>query len=519
MNAVVSHSPRVASAVLLLVACGCATEDPALDDRETMPDEMAAGAAAPPADMAAGAGAIGSSDPASDGGASVTVSGPVTGGMGKIFTATAADLVAAGYSEKEFFFDGEATAYAVDGEMTMDGKWALRETTKAPFKSRLLVRRPLDASKFNGTVVVEWLNVSGGADGDPGFMYNAEEILREGYAFVGVSAQAVGVEAGGLSLGGSGMPLKQYDPERYGTLVHPGDDYSYDIYTHAARAIRGEGEVDVLQGLVPERLIGYGESQSAMRMVSYVDGVQPLAGEYDGFFIHSRSASGIPFSGAAGAVPFFGGAVAWIRDDLTVPVFQYQTETDVTGMLGYLAARQPDTERLRTWEVAGTAHADQHIIEFNAALSVEGGGGVSCEGANDGPKHFVIKAALHSLDRWMRDGTEPPEGEPLMTDDDGVSVRDEHGNTLGGVRSPDVDVPIATLTGDPPPGGGGGVWCFLFGSTTPFTPEKLMQLYPTHADYVDEVKASAKMAEQGGFLLEPEAQAMIAEAEAAAVPE
>src|SRR4029077_763179 len=134
----------------------------------------------------------------------------------KPWTASAADLPGAGYTEKEFFFGGQATAYAVQGDMSMDGKWTLTETTKAAFKSRLLVRRPMDASKFNGTVVVEWLNVSGGADGDPGFMYNADLILRDGYAYVGVSAQAVGVEGGGFSLGGPGaVPLKQFDPDRY----------------------------------------------------------------------------------------------------------------------------------------------------------------------------------------------------------------------------------------------------------------------------------------------------------------
>ena len=517
MRTTSSHTLPASAVFALLLACGCGSEGS--DEHETtpMPEPDAMGAAG--AAAAAGSGAAEEDDAPADPSAAVSVSGPVEGGLGTPFTATAADLEAAGYSEQEFFFEGEASAYAVQGEMTMDGKWALMVTTKAAFKSRLLVRRPIDAAKFNGTVVVEWLNVSGGADGDPGFMYNAEEILREGYAFVGVSAQDVGIEGGGLSLGGSGMPLKQYDPERYGSLVHPGDDYSYDIFTHAARAIRGTGDVDVLEGLVAERLIGYGESQSAMRMVSYVNGVHPLAGVYDGFFIHSRSASGIPFGGGTAGVPFFGGSVTWIRDDLDEPVFQFQTETDVTGMLGYLAARQPDTDRLRTWEVAGTAHADQHILDFNAAKRVEGGGGVACKGANDGPKHFVIKAALHALDAWMRDGTAPAEAEPLMTDASGVSVRDEHGNTLGGVRSPDVDAPIATLSGDPPASGGGGVWCFLFGSTTPFTPETLKELYPTHADYVGRVEAAANAARSAGFLLAPEAQAMIAEAEAAAVPE
>ncbi len=48
-------------------------------------------------------------------------------------------------------------------------------------------------SAFNGTVVVEWLNVSAGSDTDPGLGYAAAELDREGYAYVGVSAQQAGI--------------------------------------------------------------------------------------------------------------------------------------------------------------------------------------------------------------------------------------------------------------------------------------------------------------------------------------
>jgi hypothetical protein len=445
----------------------------------------------------------------------VTVTGPITGGMGRPFTASIVDLASYGYSEKEFFFEDDAAAYAVQGEMSSDGQWQLAETMRAPFKSRMIVRRPNDAGEFNGTVVVEWLNVSAGADGDPGFMYNWQELLREGYVWVGVSAQAVGVEGGGFALVSETLPLKQYDPERYGTLSHPGDAYSFDIYTRAAEIIRGAGSLDVLEGLRPERLIAYGESQSAMRMVAYVNGVQPLAQVYDGFFIHSRSAGAVPFGDSGGAPSlggFGGGGAVLIRDDLDAKVFQFQTETDVLGMLGYLAARQPDTDRLRTWEVAGTAHADQYLLD----LGKDAEGGVSCEGANDGPQQFVLKAALHALNLWLTNGAEPPPGEPLATGDSGVAQKDDHGNTLGGGRTPDVDVPIAELSGDP--AAGGDFICFLFGHTTPFTPEKLLELYPTHDDYVTKVRDAARQAREARYLLEPEEQAIVAEAEAAAIP-
>jgi hypothetical protein len=460
--------------------------------------------------------------PAADVPDEVTLSGPVSGGKDKPFTASSADLTGSGYSEKEFFIEGGATAYSVQGTMTMDGKWDLKETTKAAFKTRLLVRRPKEESKFNGTVVVEWLNVSGGADGDPGFMYNSDLILREGFAYVGVSAQAVGVEGGGFSLGaGPGaLPLKQADPERYGSLKHPGDAYSYDIFTKAGDAIKHPQDVDPLEGLEVKRLIAYGESQSAMRMVSYVNGVHPLANVYDGFFIHSRSAGGTPFedAGGLGGLSFgaFGGGATVIRDDIDAKVFQFQTETDVAGMLAFLPARQADTDKLRTWEVAGTAHADQYIVDFNASMVTEGA--IQCSGANNGPQYRVIRAALHSLHLWMSDGKEPAKGEVLQTDAGGTLMKDEHGNALGGVRSPDVDVPIRTLSGDPSPSAAGSFWCFLFGSTTPFTPDKLMTLYPTHDDYVSKVKDAALQAKQSGFLLEPEAQGFIEEAEKAAVP-
>jgi hypothetical protein len=92
----------------------------------------------------------------------------------------------------------------------------------------------------------------------------------------------------------------------------------------------------VLEGLKPERLIAYGESQSAIRMVSYVDGVHPLAKVYDGFFIHSRGAGGVPFDSAGGSAGlslggFGGGSAVFIRDDIDEKVFQFETETDVTG--------------------------------------------------------------------------------------------------------------------------------------------------------------------------------------------
>ena len=108
----------------------------------------------------------------------------------------------------------------------------------------MLVRQPADPSKFSGNVLVEWLNVSGGVDADPEWVSLQDEIVRAGDAWVGVSAQRIGVEGGPVLVSVKGVPgadpagkgLKKIDPARYGTLEHPGDAFSFDIFTQVARA-------------------------------------------------------------------------------------------------------------------------------------------------------------------------------------------------------------------------------------------------------------------------------------------
>ena len=72
-----------------------------------------------------------------------------------------------------------------------DGHWSVQTTTSAPYRTRVLVRRPKDPARFNGVVEMEWLNVSGGLDAAPDWGLGNAELLRGGFAWVGVSAQAV----------------------------------------------------------------------------------------------------------------------------------------------------------------------------------------------------------------------------------------------------------------------------------------------------------------------------------------
>ena len=167
------------------------------------------------------------------------VEGPVGGGKGTpSIAATTFDLGEVGYVQEEFFLSGTARAFTSTAALGTDGKWSVAVGESAAYKTRIVVHRPAGRKKFNGTVVVEWLNVSGGVDAGPDWMLAHTELIRSGYVWVGVSAQIVGVEGGPGLVPVASLPLKTVDPERYATLRHPGDSFSYDIFSQVGQALR-----------------------------------------------------------------------------------------------------------------------------------------------------------------------------------------------------------------------------------------------------------------------------------------
>jgi len=148
------------------------------------------------------------------------------------------------------------------------------------------VVRPRDPAAFNGTVVLNWQNVSAGYE--YGSLTAGDEAL-EGYAWVGVSAQEVGIygfSRGRRSRSASGdvRPLRDQDPERYGLLQHPGDLGSFEMFSQAARAVgpARRSDVDPMGGLEVQRVIAAGGSQSAMRLTEYpplFGGSQPFTAD------------------------------------------------------------------------------------------------------------------------------------------------------------------------------------------------------------------------------------------------
>ncbi len=449
------------------------------------------------------------------------------------------EIGSVGYVAEEFFVSGTASSYSPDGELGPDGQWQVTPSGSADFTTRLVTLTPADRSSFNGTVLVEWLNVSGGIDAPALWMMGHREVLRAGYAYVAVSVQKVGVD-GGVSLMGIDMSLKAQDPTRYASLSHPGDAFAFDIFSQVGRLLTGGG---LLGDLRPQHVIGLGESQSAVFLTTYINAVDPLATVYDGFLVHSRFGPAAPLDGSSLIEelqrPGDQQVVVKFRRDLRVPVVTVITETDLFGENppGYYAARQPDNELLRVWEIPGTAHADNYTIQVApidtgstpiADLVAAYAPTKSLMGQplghyiNFAPQHhYVLQAAIAALTAWVGTGQPAPSAPTLEARESPAPhpVLDDNGVAQGGIRTPWVDVPTARTSGVlPAEAAAESIMAWLFGCGEPFDATTLGRLYPGGSgEYLKSFTESLDGAIESGFILAAD-RAEILELAAATYP-
>lgn len=427
------------------------------------------------------------------------------------------DLAKLDYQADEYFVSGTATSYRLVGAATEEGRWGAQPAGSAPYTTRVIVVRPSDPAKFSGTVIVEWFNVTAGSDTPADGMVAHREMIRRGHAYVGVSSQAVGIE-GGQSVMGAGSPIKKVDPARYGSLSHPGDAYSYDIFSQAGRAVKASRGNGLLGPLRAARVIAAGESQSAAYLTTYVNAIDPMARVYDGVFVHSRFGNGAAVDGSRG-----GGAglppYVKFRPDLRVPVLSLITETDLVGgrLGGYYPARRADNRNLRVWEVTGTAHADNYLFggsqrddgtlpvadlaKMFAPTTQTSVGPVKVPINTGIIHHNTVQAALAALDRWVRTGRPPASTAPLRVTPGATPqlVLDANGLARGGVRTPWVDVPTMRLSGIPLDDSFIGR---LVGSAQPLDAATLARLYPGgKADYLARFTRALDAAIRAGHVL------------------
>jgi hypothetical protein len=462
--------------------------------------------------------------PGGDGQAAVPVpvpqvSGPVVtqprldNTRGIPYTASAIDLDSNGYTEQEYFVSGSARSYASDTPLTTDGKWQVRQDSTAAYKTRIIVREPIDMSKFSGNVVVEWLNATTGRDLDVGWTFGGSGLIHDDDIYVGVSAQATVIN--------SPTGLKAWDPDRYGSLVHPGDQYSYDIFAQVGEAIRTPGTTNPIDNAKIRSVIAYGDSQSAARLTTYADALQNRDQVFDGIILNSRSASPAALNTTT-TVPLG----TQIRTDIVGKVFTLETESDVANATtGYVHARQADSDNFRLWEVAGASHIDtveealQRIQVFREWPTTQPPVQLTTCAQPIGTLRFndVVDTVFHVVPNWINKNQAPARVDRLEVTPDGASyMKNPLGLAEGGLRLPQVTVPIGVNSGSRTNTGTAN--CSLIGTFTAFSPAQLATLYPSHSDYVARYTAAVEKLGAQGFIQPYDAAANINVAKRSAIP-
>ena len=291
--------------------------------------------------------------------------------------------------------------------------------------------------------------------------------------------------------------MKQWDAERYGTLDHPGDAYSFVIFSQVGAVLepdRMERGNDPMGGLKVRRLVAAGASQSASRLRTYINGVHSHARIFDGYIPYIDFASAINLAADKRGERRRDRRSTLVRSDLNVPVFVVNSETETQA---YVSARQHNTDRFRFWEVAGTSH-----------VSVPRATAANAPGLNS-PNWLaytpVYDAAIRHMHVWLTKGTPPP-AMPLIEITEGENgeatvKRDSHGNAIGGIRLPDIAVPTAAHSGFGQPVEGGSRFAFLYGSANDFTAEEIGVLYSDRTDYLMKYDAALRHAIGSGVVL------------------
>ena len=445
------------------------------------------------------------------------ITGPVTGGAhGWAFGGPVLDFAALGYASEEYFLEGTASRYAPKAgtDLARDGKWEVEPCATARFKTRFVVYRPLDATKFNGTVIVSWNNVSAGHDLFGG---DSRELLEGGYAFVGVTTQRVGVHG----IAPMNLGLVDWDKDRYGSLSISSDDFSFDIFTQAARVVgpdRPRESIDPMGGLAVRHLVALGASQSAGRLGTYVNAIHPLTHAFDGYLLQIYFGAGSPLEVGEFVVnlndPDIGNegnrrlrlrGSNFVRDDLDVPVMIVNSELEA---IACHPVRQPDTDLFRWWESAGTCHVSEqgqaarspkYVRDFGTPMQV-------APGINRIPMIPLFDASLRHMHEWINGGPPPPPQPRIdFAGDPADIVRDADGIAKGGIRLPQVEVPIATNSAIPRVP---DIFGILGGSSHPFSRADLIARYGDRAQFLAEFEGAAKRAEASGVLLARDVHAL-----------
>jgi hypothetical protein len=442
------------------------------------------------------------------------------------------DLARRGYVEEEFLLSGTANVYdwAADGSVSV-------KTPNAPYTDRILVRRPANASRFTGTVIVEIPNTARRFDWYMMWSYAHEAFMDNGYAWVGIT------------MPGAVESLKAFDAARYGALAManptpgapcPGagkggpsnleEGLRWDIFSQVAAALKSSQPGQPMAGFKVERVF---MTTQGGDITTYINAIHDRARlengkpAYDGYLVRNPPAP-VRINQCAPAIAATD--PRRLIKNVDVPVVSVAAEGEAA--IG-LWSRKPDSDdpagRYRLYEIAGAAHIDHWAYVGFPSWADQTKATGAAQGTPEWPFNakcdpdiplsrqpllkYAFHAAYYHLDQWARKGTPPPKA-PRLEVSDGKIVADEFGHGKGGVRSPWVDAPVyTTVTSSPGPG-----TCRELGHHIPFDAARLTALYGGKKEYENRVSQSVDRAVKAGFFREAEGKKMKADLASSAPP-
>jgi hypothetical protein len=445
------------------------------------------------------------------------------------------DLPAWGYTEREYVVSVvEPRIYRYPGRTTKVVSRPAPTSPAGAYRSRIIVRAPADPAAFNGRVLVEMLNTTASVDLDVAWHQSHEYLMRDGWAYVGVTVQQTGLTA-----------LQRFtrDPQRYeqyrlnlrtpAAMKDPTNglrdpSIAWDLTSQVGALLSAGGSSSPLSDLDVSSVYLTGQSQMAGYLTTYIRAIHPLHNVFDGFLVAYRGGGATNLRYVRprdGMVPSTSTSLSQRKlHGRGTPVIALQSESDpLRGPLAqdeavftaalWRADNDTPRDKFRLWEIAGASHNDRWGSEQAVGILARDYGlpfTPSCDwtaptGVNDFPARFAWNASLESLARWHESDIAPASADRILRDERAIVQRDSNLNAVGGLRLPRMSVPVATFG----PISSGGLFCPLTGSQSPFSDAELNRLYESTEVYVQRVSDASNKAVNDGFLLPEDAQFLI----------
>lgn len=350
--------------------------------------------------------------------------------------------------------------------------------TGQPYRTRLVVRRPADASRFSGMVIAEAMHPVGRAHA---FQYNSVYLMDAGHVNVEVSTR--GIEQ-----------IAAFNAERYGDH-RIADAQINEVLAQAGALIRSDGSP--IADLDIRGMILWGTSASSRILTDYLPAhavfkTAAMENIYDGF---------MPTSNGSDIAP------------VDVPMIQVPTQHEFENIATARQDGDAPGAQFRVYEFPGMGHL---MARHNERLSP----GDCVHPLSNYPLEAYMSVALHHLLEWVDKGTLPPRADRVWIDrnvgnDGSLMLLDEYGNPRGGIRSPYVDVPVAAYTArNEPLNEAAATGCRLSVWDRPFTEEELRELYGSREEFLRRFAESLNAQEAAGWSLPVYHDLIMADAEA-----